>query len=101
MEDLFNDIEEFLKNPYENEEKLLSTAEVERLIISLAEARGDEGFDETEVYEIVRWAESVRIGTAMLKLVLEGLCDVNWIDGEVAVKATELGRQVVEHGKDS
>jgi len=101
VEDLFRDIESFLKTPPPDEEKLLTEAEVERLILSLATARGDDGFDESEVLEIVRWAEGVRVETTMLKLVLSGLCDVNWIDGEIAVKATELGRQAVDRGKDS
>ena len=95
MEDLFNDIEEFLKNP-SDEEKLLTTAEVEHLILSLANARGDEGFDEQEALEVIRWAEGVRVDTAMLDLVLKGLCDVNWIDGEIAVRATALGKKVVD-----
>lgn len=99
-DDLFNSIDNYLKNPNQDKEKLLSDEEVERLILSLAITRGEEGFHEEEALAVVRWAEGVRIGQTMLKFVLDGICDIDWKQDDVAISLTEFGKRVHEDSKE-
>jgi hypothetical protein len=87
---LFDEIDNFLKTS--KEFSILTEEEIQILILSLANSRGEEGFTEDEAYEVVKWAESVRIGEAMLENVLLGMVDINWKDSDVVVKISDKGR---------
>lgn len=90
-EDLFKEIQEYLANPVKDEDRLITDDEIERLILSLATSRGDEGFSEDEVYAIVNWVQETRVSEIMINLVLNGTCDVDLIGGEPAIKAIANG----------
>lgn len=80
-DNLFDDIDSYLKNPSKEEpelDSLLNKFECLTLIMSLAIHRGDKGFSEEEVLRVQRWAEYIRIGAGMLQLVLSGEAIVNW-----------------------
>ena len=75
MEDkLFDDITSFLKNPDvgPDEGKLLSSEEVQTIILSLATKRGEEGFTEDEAVNLIRWCEIQLAGEALVQLLLGG-----------------------------
>jgi len=96
-DELFASINGFLAGNKE-EERILSEDEVETLILSLASARGIEGFEEEEAFKLVKWAENIRIGEALLDLTLKGLTTADW-DKEVdepRFKATDLGREITQ-----
>ena len=97
--DLFSDIKSFLEGSQEKV-SLLEEEEVERLIISLATHRDEEGFEEEEAVSVIRWAERVRIESMMLDFVLDGTCDVDWKDNEVVLQITEYGRKRYEGAKE-
>jgi hypothetical protein len=75
--DLFKEIEDFLRNPDTEKTEILSQEDVETLIMALAIHRGEEGFTEEEASNLIRWAMKVRIGEGILGLVLKGFA---WID---------------------
>lgn len=91
MSDLFEDIDQFLKSP-KDEYKILSEEEVEILILSFINTRAEEGATEEEVFQVVKWAETQRIGSTMLDLVLKGMADINWKNNDVTIAATEEAR---------
>jgi hypothetical protein len=66
----------------------LTDGEVQSLILALADARGERGFQVNEVKKVVAWAERVRMEDVMLRLILEGQV---WVDvvgsGEVVLMA--------------
>lgn len=96
---LFDEIDDYLKQPKKNEFIIISEAELERLIISFATSRGDEGFDEDELMKVVKWAEETRIGSEMLDLVLSGDADINWNGEDVVIRATDQGKLKI-YGQD-
>lgn len=99
-EELFNDIETFLKDN-DNTEKLLNETEVEILITSFVESQKEgEEFSEDEIFAVIRWAEGVRIEQIMLGFVLDGTCDIDWKDGEPTFRLSEFGKQRLESSKD-
>lgn len=96
---LFDEIDEFLKQPRKDEFILISEAELERLIMSLATVRGEEGFSEDELMSVVRWAEECRVGSSMLDLIFSGDADIDWNGTEVVIRATDQGKAKM-HGQD-
>lgn len=68
-------------------------------IIRAFEQGHDAPIDEDGATVVVRWAEQVRVDTALLENVLDGsvLIDINQ-DGEVIFKISEKGREAVERG---
>lgn len=62
----------------------LTEDEVDRILLCLAVEAGDTGFTEEDAEKILDWAHSVRIGSAMLKLALDGKIGLSFKDGEVA-----------------
>lgn len=75
----------------------LSDEETEKLILSLASARGNKGFTEADAQKIVDWANEMRIGEAALANVLDGLLTVDVReDGEIMFGQTEAGLKVAE-----
>lgn len=75
-DNLFQDIEEFLRNP-ENSPRLITEEQIQLLILSLAEHRLEEGFTEDEAVALVRWAERQVLGHTLLELLLKGYI---WVD---------------------
>lgn len=94
MSDLFDDINQHLLD--NDDSKLVTGKEVETLILSLANARGEEGFTEEECVAMVRWAERARLDAILLGFILDGTCDINLQNGEIAVKITEAGKYLNE-----
>lgn len=90
MTELFNDIDQHLLD--NDDSKLVTGNEVETLILSLASARGEEGFTEEECVAIVRWAEAARLDSIMLDFVLNGTVQINWVDDQPMFSLTEAGK---------
>lgn len=71
---------------------VLSDQEVENIVMALA--RGQARFTEKEAEKVVDWAIDLRVGEAMLQLVLQGRCallidqagEVNLVEAEGHVK---------------
>jgi hypothetical protein len=79
---------------------LVPREEQETLIMMLAETRGRRGFTTDEGAVVLRWAEDTRRQAILLELLLEGKVSVDVIDGEVAWKATALGRAAIGQTKE-
>jgi len=68
--------EEFLENVSEELKTLINTNHeltdeiAKRLIINLAFSRNNKGFDEKEAEKILKWADTIFTGLALLKSVL-------------------------------
>jgi hypothetical protein len=71
---------------------ILTDDETKQLIISLGQSRGDKGFTEDEVWDIIDWATDVSIKSYMLKNVLMGNCVLDITNGEINYALTEKGR---------
>jgi hypothetical protein len=80
--------------------QLVPRDEQEILLLMLAETRGDRGFHTDEGAVVLRWAEDTRRQAILLELLLEGKVSVDVIDGEVAWKATALGRAAIGQTKE-
>lgn len=61
---------------------LVSDDEIQSLILALAESRKDSVFTEQEAQRLVHWAESVRLESSLLDLVLEGKVLPHVAEGE-------------------
>lgn len=99
IDNLFEDIDQFLKTNKEDGPKLLTEDDVNTIILSLATSRGEEGFSEEEVWWCVDWVQNARLQGILAELVLQGLTAINWQggeDGEPTFKQTELGKQAYD-----
>jgi hypothetical protein len=75
--------------------------EIETLVMSLAKTReqkateddGDGLFTEEEAQAIVAWAVGARLEASMLECILEGLVNVDFVDGDVCYRISEKGKQ--------
>lgn len=77
---------------------MLTDDEIQTLVLSLAEARGDDGFTEDEALVVLNWANRTRIEQAALECVLKGMTTVN-VDpksGEIMFKITQRGISAVD-----
>jgi hypothetical protein len=54
------------------EKAFISIDEAEALVMSLAEARGDAGFTESEAMRLIEWAGQIRFWYGALGIVLKG-----------------------------
>jgi hypothetical protein len=80
--------------------QLVPRDEQEILLLMLAETRGDRGFHADEGAVVLRWAEETRRQAILLELLLEGKVSIDVVDGEVAWKATALGRVAIGRNKE-
>lgn len=92
-EDLFKDIGDFLKEMSDADvsESILTESERQRIISSLAIRRGVKGFTEDEAFNLLQWAQKVRIDESLLNLLLQELVDVDWVNDEPTFKITNIG----------
>jgi hypothetical protein len=106
MNKLFQDIEQYLKENKDIEivndklGQILTEDEVEKVILALAAARGEESFTEEEVFELVKWAEKVRIEESLLSLLLDGLVNIDLRDGEPVFMLNDEGKVYIESESD-
>lgn len=98
---LFADIDSYLKDPDRlvandgSNYTLMTSEELDAIIMALARGRGDDGFTEEEAIAVIRWAELIRVGEAMLQNVLEGFCDIDWQNDDVLLKISEEGKETL------
>lgn len=93
VENLFQEINEFLTSPEQKQQGILTDDEMQTLLLSLGLSRDMEGFTEDEGYELIRWAENARIANTLLEMALDGSCLVNWKEGEPTFKLSEAGQE--------
>jgi hypothetical protein len=98
VDNLFEDIQKYLSNPSEFHEGVLTSEEIETLILALAVKRGNDGFTEEEAVNFIRWAERQRIGESLLGLLLKGYIWIDDAEGifgeEVIIGLTDLGLEL-------
>lgn len=100
-DDLFKDISEYLKNP-DDREGLLTEEEVQIAIVGFLEARGEEGAEENEIYNFIKWLEMVRINNTLLGLFLKGIVYLDDPKGafdtgsDIIISLTEEGKRLKE-----
>ena len=95
---LFNDIQQFLKNPDEKE-AFLSEDDINTIILSLAKARGESGFTEEECYKLIQWCELQIVGESLVQMLLNGLVLIDDPTGEFKeplVRLTSYGQEMKE-----
>jgi hypothetical protein len=64
-------------------EDVVSQEEARALITNFMESRGAEGATEEELESVVSWARNIKLGTALLELVLAGEVRITGLrDGE-------------------
>lgn len=63
----------------------LTDSEIETILLSLAESRGIEGFEEEEADKVLRWANQAAVDASLLKMTLQGLLYINWSKDENTV----------------
>lgn len=79
--------------------KILTDEEAQAIIMSLAESRGDEGFDERDAEVAVAWANSVIVSYKLFELVKKGLVAINVKNGDTVFSRTSKGNKLL--GKSS
>lgn len=98
IEGLFEDIDNFLKGNKDQSSMsvFLDDTEIEQIITSFAQARGEEGFTEEELVSIIKWCENQRMGETILSLVVRGLVliDLN-ADNEPVFSISEKGKETL------
>lgn len=57
---------------------LLTHDERESVMLAFLSGRGDTGASEQEIARVVQWAAEARFDAHMLRMVLEGLIDLDW-----------------------
>jgi hypothetical protein len=89
--ELFNDIQKYMNEaPAEREEYILFTEdEYNQIILNFLKGRGEQGADEEEVLEIIRWAERVKVDETFLSLFMKGFIVLDFKDGEPVVKQAD------------
>ena len=101
---LFHSIEEHIDQGTEVPlDSILLNYEVISLTESLARSRGENGFTPEELDLVLEWARFTRINEATLNLVVRGLAEVDWREGEVFLGISKEGAEALrdwetEHG---
>lgn len=96
--DLFNSLQEIAGDDSPRE-SVLSSDEIEALIINLAKSRGEKGFTEEECFAWIKWAEAQRIGSSLVDLTIRGFVEVDWIGNEPVFSASKEGKKIIEEMK--
>ena len=74
-------------------------AVAQKLALRFAQSRGERGFTEDELNEIISWSAQLRIEFTFLKLVLEGDLNIDW-DPEDGVMFSLNEEAVASGGED-
>lgn len=90
-DDLFKDINNFLRNPAPEKDKLLSDSEYESVIMALARGRGDKGFTEEEAVALIEWVRLQVVTAQLVKMLLEGDLDVDTVDDKPITDGSNVG----------
>lgn len=71
-DNLFDDIQNYL-NGYEEPEPsgLFTDVEIQKIILSFAQGRGDKGFTDEEIEMLFRWASETVVAYSILELILK------------------------------
>lgn len=69
---------------------ILTEEQFERLVISLAKSRGDDGFTEEDFKIVADWAAETLLNQVLLQMVFEERVTVNVVDGEIGFVGMRL-----------
>lgn len=98
--DLFDSLRRSLNTANDDDQDgVFTSEEIQALIISLAKSRGERGFTEEECFEWIKWAQSQRIGSSIVDLVIKGYVDVHWEGSEPTFTTSELGKMIANELK--
>jgi hypothetical protein len=75
--------------------EIITDAQAQAMISSLAMKRGKEGFTEQEAHKIVNWANEVLVFHEFFKLIVKGYIAIDVIDGEVCFSLTKAGNKAL------
>jgi hypothetical protein len=69
--------------------KLLSDLEVQTILHQFLKSRKDKGITKHEAIRMVKWAEGIRVGSAMLELILDREVVVDFSGQDVCIQADD------------
>lgn len=75
---------------------MLTDDQTQGLILSLADARQEKGFEEEEAMQIVKWATETVINKSLFDNIMNGDIYVDIKDGEIVFGLTQQGKQYAE-----
>ena len=74
-------------------EPMVSDEEVQRLILSLGQSRGEARFTEEDVAVLTDWAYDAKLSHGLYELVQSGLANVDVVDGEPVFTLSNVGKE--------
>lgn len=77
-----------MDNQHSENDGFLTDGEVQRLIMSLLQSRGERGAGEQDMKAVIDWADGIRLQNTMLDLVLDGRVEVVDVEDSEPVFAT-------------
>lgn len=95
-DELFKDIETFLRDGPQEEEKpnILTEEEEDYLFTNIVTGSGEEGIHEADLNKVMGWAAMTKLNINILHLAFKGMVYLGWSeqDQDVTVRLSEQGK---------